>query len=64
MGELSKAYLQYVKPIFIAEGMTTLSCFLAKQQSSTSEDTGRGLPVYTMGTVITYNKNGQISQEK
>ena len=53
-----------MKQIFIAEGMTTLSCFLAKQQSSTSEDTGRGLPVYTMGTVITYNKNRQISQKK
>lgn len=56
MGELSEAHLQQAKQIFIAEGMTTLSCFLAKQ-SSTSEDTGRGFPVYTTGTIITYDKN-------
>lgn len=56
MGEFSEAHLQEVKQIYIAEGRTTLSCFLAKQQPSTSENTG-GLPDYTMGTVITYNKN-------
>lgn len=54
--EVSEAHLQEVKQIFIAEGRTALPCFLAKQQSSTSENTG-GLPDYTLGIVITYNEN-------
>lgn len=37
MGELSWVYLQEERQTVIAKGMTPLSCFLAKQQPSTSE---------------------------